>query len=130
MFPKLLHKPKRSPRRPTLHGEPVSWTILHAYIISRDRVCLAFLFSIRAGVEHACKSRYGLTHDPYNRGALSLEHVPDPGRKGLGMRREIAAPDNELHLVAMCHGANIAGPSEALRDFCRTWIAEHEPAIV
>jgi len=59
-------------------------------------------------------------------GRDTVEHVPDENRKGIGMRREIAAPDDKFHLVRACLDANVNGYASAHRDFARAHIARKE----
>ena len=66
----------------------------HAYVLDRDRQCLAFLLDKL----HNCRDKWGELQLPGDRTQLTVEHVrTDPG----GARR-----DDEHHLVAMCHHGN------------------------
>ncbi len=94
--------PKPREREPFPEG-------LWDYIMARDKECI-----FRAFPDHRCQGRQ------------TVEHVPDENRKGIGMRREIAAPNDKLHLVRACLDANVNGYASAHRDFARQHIARVE----
>lgn len=118
MFPKLLHKSKRRDG-PKLHGEPVTMRELRDYVFGRDRVCVAWM----ADERHECRDPWGNPHGPLELAWCQLAHVPDSVWNVFGRK----APDDELHTVTECAGAN-AAPSRELRKFEREWIARHELA--
>lgn len=81
------------------------------YIVTRDGDCVARILD----PEHRCQ------------GGTTVDHVPDKNRKGLGMKREIAAPNDKYHLVRMCWGGNVNGWASAHRDDERRYLAMVEP---
>lgn len=131
----LYPKPSRRSRQrgategPKLHGQPCSWNALYFHVIYRDRQCQAAEWAALTGEDHGCRDRFGFPHAPDDRWKLTLDHVPDENVKGLGMRREIAAPDDEMHLAALCAAVNVRGPSRELRTFMRKRIAERESVV-
>ena len=92
---------------------------LHAYIMARDRMCIA----ARISNDHVCRDRWGNVHPSTDIGRLTLDHVHDG--YGLMGRR---APSDARHLVALCNSANVGVPSTALRQAERAYLAEAEPA--
>lgn len=122
---KLLIRKRPPERHPTLHGKPVSITELRSYVFGRDSVCVAYAASVLAQgePEHECRGKWGAKHDPFMVSLMTLAHVPDEGANALGKR----APDDELHTVTECYGANVhRGPDRMLRSFERLWITQHE----
>lgn len=85
---------------------------LHATVLRRDRVCFVHRFDSA----HVCRDQWGQPQHPSAN--LTVDHVNDGGGK-MGKR----APDDARHLVAMCAGANIAGPSRAIRQAEREYLA-------
>lgn len=81
------------------------------YIVNRDADCVAYILDST----HRCQ------------GGTTVDHVPDKNRKGIGMRREIAAPNDKFHLVRLCWGANVLGWASAHRDEERDYLAWKEP---
>lgn len=70
---------------------------LHAYILDRDKVCIAS----RYDPEHVCRTVWGRRHDPDDRRYLTADHVKENAQMG-GPR----APSDKYHLVAACGDAN------------------------
>lgn len=123
LFPKLLHRKRKEYDGPTLRGQPITMAGLRAYVFERDRACVAWQFDAM----HECRDSFSTPHAPFELRFLQLAHVPEQGQNAYGKR----APDDELHTVAECARANaFPGPSRALREFERQWIAAHEPATV
>lgn len=104
---RATHPPRR---RPQPREEDVDWASLYAYIMARDGGCVA----AQLDSSHRCIGRQ------------TLDHVPDPGVKGVGMKREIAAPSDRWHLVRVCWSANVDGWCSAHRDDERDYIARKE----
>lgn len=103
---------KRSPIRRRARKDPVT-PETHAAVLVRDRACVLS----KRDPEHVCRDQWGNRHDPDDLARLSLEHVKSELRAG---RR---APSDPAHLVAMCHGANLAVPSKAEREWMRGYLA-------
>ena len=51
--------------------KPKMTTDLHEYIRRRDRMC----FLYRLDQSHICASQWGVSHSPFNLGALTVDHV-------------------------------------------------------
>lgn len=83
---------------------------LWRYIMVRDSLCVA----AQIDPQHRCDGRE------------TVDHVPDPNRKGMGMRRDIAAPSDRFHLIRLCNHANGDGWASAHRQEERDWIADKE----
>jgi len=79
-------------------------------VFTRDGGCIALLYD----PSHACLGR------------LTLAHVPELGKNGLGMK----PPSDRYHMVSECYGANSGGTrpwSEMHRDIERAHLAKHYP---
>lgn len=124
LFPKLPKRPKRKPDPPTLRGQPVKMRELRHYVIvDRDRVCVAYAAPRAVLDGHECRDAWGMPHAPHDLGKLELAHVPESTEANALGRK---APDDELHTVAECHGANVNVTRE-LRIWERHWLSTHEP---
>jgi len=98
-------------RRP--HADPVT-SELRDFVLARDGMC----FKYRVDDKHYCHDAFGNPHSPFDRERLSLDHVKDAPRMGK------RAPSDAAHLVAMCHAANGAVPSKAVRELERKYLQE------
>src|SRR6478609_1613821 len=91
---------------------------LHALVLRRDKCCFLFKEAVYQQTSmanppqpHVCRNRWGQQHSAYDLSQLTVDHVHlVPG--GIRGKR---APDDEMHLVAMCAKANIDGPSREVR---------------
>lgn len=90
---------------------------LHAYILDRDRICIA----ARYDPEHRCMTRFRHPHAPDDRRYLTLDHVHHAATTGK------RAASDKYHLVAACGWANNEGWCSANRDKERQYLAEKEP---
>lgn len=84
---------------------------LWQYVVDRDGDCVAAIYDS----EHRCE------------GGTTVDHVSDRNKKGLGMKREIAAPNDKYHLVRACWGANVNGWCSANREVERLHLETVEP---
>lgn len=100
----IRRKPQRDPVTPALYDE----------VLARDKMCIAALM---LGADHECRDSWGTPHDPRETWRLSLEHVKS--ELAIGKR----APSDAAHVVALCHGSNVAVPSRALRTLLRQYLA-------
>ena len=98
--------------------KPKMTTDLHEYIRRRDQMC----FLYRLDQTHICASQWGVSHSPFNLGALTVGHVWDD-HQTLGLR----PPNDKWHLVAMCWKGNVGCPSAAVREAERAFLREVEP---
>lgn len=103
----LTRAPMKPWRRP--ESEKVD-PVERAYVMARDGSCVA----AQIDPQHRCDGRE------------TVDHVPDPNRKGMGMRRDIAAPSDRFHLIRLCNHANGDGWASAHRQEERDWIADKE----
>jgi hypothetical protein len=85
---------------------------LRQAVIDRDKCCVAF----RIDPDHLCYDQWGEPHSPFATDYLSLEHVKTDLRMG------VRAPSDLRHLVALCHSANVAVPSKAMRVAFREYL--------
>jgi len=83
-------------------------------VIRRDGACLMFLFD----QHHICRDTWGRSHGPRALEKLTIEHVHEG--YGLMGRR---APSDRMHMVALCHAANVGVPSKEARAFFRGYLA-------
>lgn len=91
-------------------------------VINRDRMC--FLYRMDPG--HRCTNAFTDAHSPFDLLALTVDHFwhAKGGRKG------DRAPSDRYHMVAMCHGGNVAAPSGEVRDAERSYIRVKYPEWV
>lgn len=104
--PKLRRHPKPDPVTPEVRE----------FVLRRDGACLMAVYEPR----HVCRDQWGRTHAPWATALLSLEHVKDELRMG------VRAPSDPAHLVALCHGANVAVPCKEARVFFREYLERLE----
>ena len=97
---------------PTMRRRDAVSAELREAVIRRDGCC----FIARIDPEHVCRDRWGYPHAATDDLLLTLEHVKSDLRIG---RR---APSDLRHLVALCHGSNVAVPSKAQRALMRTYL--------
>lgn len=90
---------------------------LHAYILDRDRECIAFIVD----PTHQCMTRFRQPHKPDDRRKLSLDHVHDAATSG------VRAKSDKYHLVAACGWANNEGWCSAHREDERDYLRQKEP---
>lgn len=103
-------------RRVTLRRKPQADPVtpeVRTAVLYRDRECLMYQFDRT----HVCRDKWGVPHAPWALAALTVEHVKDEPRMG------VRAPSDPLHLVALCHGANVGVPSKEARAFFREHLA-------
>jgi hypothetical protein len=108
---------KRTPLRHH-RPEPVPYSE-RAAVYARDKVC----FLYRLDSDHICRDPWGNPHAPDDLVKLTLDHVKDSlmlGRK---------APNDRLHLVAMCWRGNVDVPSKAIREAERSYLATFREAV-
>lgn len=99
-------------------GDTVTAAV-HAQVLARDGVC----FLYRLDARHICRDRWGRSHGPGDRIRLTVDHVKDD--PAMGKR----APSDLAHLVAMCWAGNVGGPSKAIRQAEREYLASLYPAV-
>lgn len=87
-------------------------------VLARDRRC----FVVRVDPRHVCRDQWGIPHPSDDDRFLTLDHVKDGPMMG---RR---APSDVMHMVAMCHAANVSVPSKELRAAERAYLAKLYPA--
>jgi hypothetical protein len=104
--PKTIANGRVPRRKPDPVTASVRWAVMH-----RDKRCVLSIYD----PAHVCRDRWGAEHPPTNTRRLSIEHVKDELRMG------VRAPSDLGHLVALCHGANVAVPSKDQR----AWIREY-----
>ena len=91
---------------------------LHDKVLLRDGRCFMSRPDVVGSPVHQCADQWGTQHPSTELNKLSVDHV----HMGLAMMGK-RAPDDERHLVAMCHNSNIAGPSRAVREAERAYLA-------
>lgn len=92
--------------------DPVTADVARA-VLYRDQMCVLVKFDLT----HVCRDRWGEVHAATDLRRLSIEHVKADLR--MGQR----APSDLGHLVAMCHGSNVAVPDKATREQLRLYLA-------
>lgn len=104
--------PPASPqdREPLTADGPGGWPLLRLTVFNRDMGCIVPY--VDPDNDRPCK------------GMPTLDHVPERGRNGLGMK----APDDEAHLVTVCtyHHTGQLWP-ERHRDLERAYLARWWP---
>lgn len=102
---------KRTPLRRTRRRDPVT-PELRAAVFARDGACVLS----KRNRMHVCHDQWGRWHASNDVGRLSLEHVKSQLRAGQRAESDMA------HLVALCHGANVAVPSKDERAWMREYL--------
>lgn len=106
--------PPASPQEgePLAASTPAEWDVLRPKVMNRDMGCIVPY--VDPDEPHPCK------------GMPTLDHVPERGRNGLGMK----APDDEAHLVTVCsyHHTGVLWP-ERHRELERQYLARWWPGI-
>lgn len=112
-------------RTPIRRSRPKTWLRdpddkvtpeLHAYIMRRDKQCVAALLD----PAHECRTRFGRPHLPTAVSLLTLDHVHDAATMGDRAKSDI------WHLVAMCGWGNNEGWASAHREEERRYLKEKE----
>lgn len=85
---------------------------LRRFVLERDRECVL----VKRDAFHQCHDQWGTWHAPHDLNRLSVEHVKSELRMG------VRAPSDPAHLVALCHGANVAVPSKDERAWMREYL--------
>jgi len=81
-------------------------------------MCFAAYAAPLLGITHKCADQWGEPHAATDLSKMTVDHVHDGG----GMVGKRATSD-EQHLTAMCAAENIRGPSRAMRQAQREYLA-------
>ena len=104
-------------RRSVLRRKPPQTvpSVERAAVYVRDRVC----FLYRMDNDHVCRDQWGNPHAPDDLLRMTVDHVsPYPGGQK-GKR----PPHSREHMVLMCWSGNVGGPSRAVREAERAYLA-------